>query len=110
MHAVIRTYSGRGASELFDLLEQRKSDVEGTMQAIDGFVSYLLVRTADGGSSVTVCQDKAGADESVQKAREWIAANAPAIGVNAPTVSQGPVILHSEPVARQMVTEGPRLA
>ena len=28
MHAVIRTYSGEGAKELFDLPETRKSEVE----------------------------------------------------------------------------------
>ena len=28
MHAVVRTYSGAGAKQLFDLLEQRKADVE----------------------------------------------------------------------------------
>ena len=29
MHAVIRTYSGQGAKELFDLLEKRKAEAEG---------------------------------------------------------------------------------
>ena len=74
MHAVVRTYSGEGAKELFDLLEKRKSDVESLIGTVKGFVSYSLVRTADGGISVTVCQDKAGADDSVQKAKDWIAA------------------------------------
>ena len=95
MHAVTRIYSGHGAKELFDLLEKRTSDVEGIMRSIDGFVSYLLVRTADGGTSVTVCEDKAGADESVRKAREWVEANAGDIGVDAPRVAEGPVILYS---------------
>lgn len=96
MHTVIRTYSGDGATELFDLLEQRTSEVEGVMQSIDGFVSYLLVRTDDGGVSVTTCRDKAGTDESVEKAREWVATNAPDIGTSGPTVSEGPVILNSQ--------------
>src|SRR5688500_10496502 len=95
MHAVIRTYSGSGAMELFDQLEQRTSDVEHIMRSIEGFVSYLLVRTADGGSTVTVYQDKAGADESVQKAREWVATNASETGVSGPAVSEGPVILYA---------------
>jgi hypothetical protein len=93
MHAVIRTYSGRGAKELFDLLENRKSDVDQTMRSIQGFVSYLLVRTADGGTSVTVCKDKAGADQSLQRARDWIAANASG-SVPRPEIFEGPVILH----------------
>ena len=96
MHAVIRTYSGSGARDLFDLLERRKSDVEGVMRSVDGFEGYLLVRTAEGGSSITVCQDKAGADESVRRAREWIATNASDIPVDGPRVSEGPVILYSK--------------
>lgn len=96
MHAVIRTYSGNGAIELFDLLEKRTSDVEDLMRSIDGFVSYLLVRNADGGTSVTVYEDKAGADESVERAREWVTANASDLGLSGPMVSEGPAILYSK--------------
>jgi len=70
MHVVVRAYSGTGAKELFDVLEQRKADVEGIMRSVKGFVSYTLARSGDGGLSVTVCQDKAGIDESVQKAKD----------------------------------------
>ena len=94
MHAVIRTYSGTEAKELFDLLEKRKSDVDDLMQSIKGFVSYLLIRTDGGGTSVTVCEDKAGIDESSQRARHWIATNASGIHADAPTVSEGSVIGH----------------
>ena len=94
MHAVIRTYSGEGARELFDVLEQRRQDVESLIRTVKGFVGYSLIRTGDGGISVTVCQDKAGADESVQKAKDWIGQNASNISASAPKVSEGPVILH----------------
>ena len=47
MHAVIRTYSGHGAKELFDLLEKRKAEVDSLIRPIKGFVSYSLVRTGD---------------------------------------------------------------
>ena len=70
MHAVVRTYSGKGAKDLFDVLEKRKTDVESLLRPIKGFVSYTLARSGDGGFSVTVCQDKAGTDESVQAARD----------------------------------------
>ena len=93
MHAVIRTYSGKGAKELFDLLEKRKMDVESLIRSVKGFVNYSLIRTDDGGISVTVCQNKTGADESVKKAKEWIGKNASNIGAGAPKVSEGPVIL-----------------
>jgi len=49
MHAVVRTYSGKGTKELFDVLEKNKADVDKLMRAVKGFVSYSLVRTAGGG-------------------------------------------------------------
>ena len=93
MYAVVRTYSGKGAKELFDVLEKRKSEVEGVMRPIKGFVSYTLARSGDGGFSVTVCQDKVGSDESIKAAREWVAKNGGNTGAGAPTVSEGPVII-----------------
>ena len=94
MYTVVRSYSGKGGKELFDVIEKNKADVEKTMRSVKGLVSYTLVHTADGGFSVTVCDDKAGADESLQKARDWIAKNAAGAGAPAPKVSEGSVILH----------------
>jgi hypothetical protein len=51
---------------LFDVLEKNKEDLEKTLRSVKGLVSYTLVRSADGGFSVTVCNDKAGTDESVE--------------------------------------------
>jgi len=92
MHAVVRTYSGKGARELVDLVDKNKADAERLLRAVKGFVSWYLVRTADGGFTVSVYQDKAGADESVRVARDWVAKNAGNLGVAAPAVSEGPVL------------------
>lgn len=94
MQTVIRTYSGKGAKELLDLLEKRKADVEELMRSVKGFVGYTLARSGDGGFSVTVCEDKAGIDESVQKAKAWIAKNAGNTGAAAPKVTEGSVLVH----------------
>lgn len=96
MYAVVRMYSGKGAKELFDALENRKAEVENLIRSVKGFVSYTLARSGDGGFSVTVCQDKAGTDESVQLAREWVAKNAGDTGAGAPKVSEGPVIIQAK--------------
>jgi hypothetical protein len=93
MHAVIRTYSGAGAKKLLDLLEERKKDIEALIRPVKGFVSYVLIRSADGGASMTVCQDKAGTDESVRIAGDWIRQNAAGSGASAPTVVEGSVVL-----------------
>jgi hypothetical protein len=66
MYTVVRSYFGKGAKELFDVLEKNKADVEKTLRSVKGLVSYTLVRSADGGFSVTVCNDKAGTDESLK--------------------------------------------
>ena len=94
MHAVVRDYSGPGAKELFDLLEERKTEVEEIIRAVVGFKSYALIRTDGGGVSVTVCQDKAGTDQSLQIARDWIRDNASDLSTSPPAVSEGSVILH----------------
>jgi hypothetical protein len=94
MQTAIRAYSGKGAKELFDLLEKHTAEVERLLRSVKGFVSYTLARNADGGFSVTVCQEKAGVDESAEKARDWIAKNAGSTGVAAPKVSEGSVMIH----------------
>jgi heme-degrading monooxygenase HmoA len=96
MQAVLRTYSGKGAKELFDVLEKRAAEVEELLRGVNGFVGYTLARSGDGGFSLTVCKDKAGVDESVRKAKDWIAKNASDTGAAAPTVSEGPVIVHAK--------------
>ena len=94
MHAVTRTYSGQGASDLFDRIEKARDEIEGLLRGVSGFVSYTLFRTDDGGVTVTVCQDKAGTDESIQVARTWVADNGSDLSVAAPTITEGEVAIH----------------
>jgi len=46
MYVVVRSYSGQGASELFDLLGQRGEDVKSLIGGVPGFVSYAAFRSA----------------------------------------------------------------
>ncbi len=93
MHAVTRIYSGKGANELIDVLAKHTKEIETLIRGVKGFVSYSLVRTADGGFTVSVYQDKAGTDESIVIAREWIKKNASSTGAPAPKITEGSVIL-----------------
>lgn len=93
MYAVVRSYSGQGASELFNLIDQRGEEVTALINGVSGFVSYTATRTAEGGVTVTVCQDKAGTDESSRIAAEWVKENSPGT-VNPPTITEGEAILH----------------
>jgi antibiotic biosynthesis monooxygenase (ABM) superfamily enzyme len=72
MHAVVRSYSGQGASELFEQLEQRNEEIKDLIGGVPGFVSYTALRSSEGGATVTVCQDKTGTDESSRGAAEWV--------------------------------------
>ena len=92
MHTVVRQYSGQGASQLFDDLDNHKTEVERLIRGVPGFVSYTLTKTNDGGISVTVCQDKAGTDESVKVAADWVKQNVPT-AVTPPVISEGDTIL-----------------
>jgi hypothetical protein len=96
MHAVMRTYSGPGAAKLMDLLEQHKDEVEEQLRSVQGFVSYVLARSTEGGFSVSVYQDKTGTAGSMRVARDWIAQHGSNTGVKPPTVVEGTVILQAD--------------
>jgi hypothetical protein len=75
------------------VLEQHKVDVEAALRKVPGLVNYTLLRSGDGGMSVTVCKDKVGTDESVKVASEWIKKNASNIKATPPIISEGSVIV-----------------
>ena len=93
MYAVVRSYSGQGASELFDQLEQRNEEVKDLIGGVAGFVSYTAFRSSEGGLTVTLCQDKTGTDESSRRAAEWVKENV-GVTVDPPTVTEGSTVLH----------------
>jgi hypothetical protein len=92
MYAVVRTYSGQGAPELLDLLGRREEDVKALISGVPGFVNYAAVRSGDGGVTVTVCEDKAGTDESSRRAAEWVKENVSA-SADPPTIIEGDTLL-----------------
>jgi hypothetical protein len=93
MHVVTRSYSGQGASALFDALVEREDDVTALISTVPGFTSYAAFRSDGGGQTVTVCQDKAGTDESSRRAAEWVKENV-GVTVDSPTVVEGSTVLH----------------
>jgi len=92
MHVVVRSYSGQGATELFDLLGQREEDVKDLISGVPGFVSYAAVRDGDGGMTVTVCEDKEGTDESSRRAADWVKENVTG-SAGPPTITEGDTVL-----------------
>ena len=92
MHVVIRSYSGQGASELFDLAGQREEDLKTMISGVPGFVSFAAFRTEGGGVAVTVCQDKSGTEESSRRAAEWVKDNV-STTVDPPAITEGSTFL-----------------
>jgi heme-degrading monooxygenase HmoA len=77
-----------------DELAQNQEAIEKIISGIDGFVSYTLLRTEDGGITLSVYRDRAGAEASTRQAQAWTQANISPAAQSAAEVRQGEVILH----------------
>jgi heme-degrading monooxygenase HmoA len=91
MHVVVRNYNG--SSKLIDELVSRRGDVEELISGVPGFVSYHLVRTTDGGASISVYQDKAGTEESTKRAGAYIKENLDGVAAGPPEVIEGESVI-----------------
>jgi photosystem II stability/assembly factor-like uncharacterized protein len=94
MHAVVRTYAGPNAAQFIDEMERNKDEIERLITAIDGLVSYTLVRTDEGGASVSVYQTKDGGDASSRAVERLVETALSADDRVTPTVSDGVVVVH----------------
>ena len=91
MHTVVRHY--QGAAALMDELGKRSADVEELIRGIPGFVAYYLVKTADGGYSVSVFEDSAGTDESNRRAATYLKENLSSLAISPPEILSGESII-----------------
>ena len=94
MYAVVRHYHFKKEdSEEIDKLIQ-----EGFVPLIkkaEGFVRYYWLDTGDGeGASLSVFNDKAGADESIQLAAKFVKEHMSTLLTQKPEVIEGPVKAH----------------
>ena len=69
-------------------MAQREDDVKDLIGGVPGFVSYAGFRSGDGIMTVTACQDKAGTDESSNRAAAWVKENVSA-SVDPPEITEG---------------------
>ena len=93
MFTVVRSYSGAGASDILDFILAHKRDVKAMMHGIKGFVGYSIIKTEEGGFTVSVAKTEKAADAITAAAREWVAANAKHIKAKPPKVAGGKVLL-----------------
>src|ERR1700694_2875916 len=91
MFTNIREYQVVGQDAL-DEFARRHAEIERALSASEGFVSYALVRTAQGMVSVTTCETEAGTDDSNRRAAAWIREEMPRASIQPPVISSGTVI------------------
>jgi hypothetical protein len=87
MYVVVRRYEQ--APQLAETMERKRREVQDLLRSVPGFFAYFAFRTAEGVVTVTVCEDKAGTDESVRVAAGWVRENLPAGAVSAPEITEG---------------------
>ena len=92
MYAVIRRYTG--AAPLIEALDRTPQEIERVMTAVPGFVAYHAVRAGDTLVTVSVCNDRAGTDETTRQAAKWVRDNVPAGAVGAPEITEGEAFLN----------------
>jgi hypothetical protein len=90
-YAVVRHY--KGSADLIDALGRRTEDVKTLISGIDGFISDALVRTDNGGYSVSIYETSEGVEESIRQAREYIEQNLSDINAAPPEILEGETVI-----------------
>jgi heme-degrading monooxygenase HmoA len=91
MYVTIRRYVGNAG--LADELAARADEVKGVIGPVQGFREYFVVKSGDETASITICDDRTGAEESNRAAAAWIKENMPEIASSPPEVTAGEVVL-----------------
>jgi hypothetical protein len=88
MYVVVRSYSGESGTAVVDAVVQSKDEVKELLSGVPGFVSYAAFRHDGGATTVTMCQDKEGTDESTRRAAAWVTDNIDAT-IDPPSITEG---------------------
>jgi hypothetical protein len=92
MHASIRQYKSSDAAEVGRRANDPNTGFPPLARQISGFQAWYLIDGGDGtATTVTICDDEAGVNESVEKARGWVGENAADLVEGDPTVTNGEV-------------------
>ncbi len=91
MHVVVRQYEG--ASSIADAMAERPAEVKELLTGVEGFVAYYAARDGEALTTVSVCRDSAGAEETTRRAAAFIQEILPGTTVSPPRVATGEVVL-----------------
>ena len=94
MFAVVRHYHFK-AQDGATIDRMIKEDFVPLIKKAKGFVRYYWLDTGNGeGASVSVFQDKAGADESIRLAADYVREHMAKLVTQKPEIIEGPVKAH----------------
>jgi len=91
MYTVMRHYQGQ--KELAAELTKHGKEVEKAISAVPGFLAYFLVNGSDGVTTITICENRKGCEESTKIAADWLKKNLPNLRIPAPHLASGEVPL-----------------
>ena len=90
MYASVRRYRSSDAAEVG---RRAKEGFAPIVKDVPGFQAYYYLDSGDGtATTVTICDDQAGVEESVNRARDWVGENAADLVEGAPDVTNGEVV------------------
>ena len=93
MYAAVRRYEG--ITDDAEAARLVRDSFMPQLEEVAGFVAYYWIDAGDGVmASLSVFEDKAGADASVAFAHKWVAENGPHLFPNPPRVTEGNVVAH----------------
>ncbi len=94
MYAAIRRYNAyQGSAE--ELVRRVNAGFIPMISQQPGFIAYYGVDPGDGSiMTVSIFEDKAGADASSRLAQDWIRQNLSSMIKNAPVIVTGEVVMH----------------
>ena len=91
MYAAVRRYEGINDDD--EAARLVRDSFMPQLEKVPGFIAYYWIDAGDGVmASLSVFEDKAGADESVTLAHAWVVENAAALIPNPPQVTEGLVV------------------
>jgi hypothetical protein len=91
MHVVVRQYEG--AAALADGMAERTDDIKELLTGVEGFVAYHAARDGDTVTTVSICKDRAGTEETTRRAAAWVQENLPGTTSGPPRIRTGEVFL-----------------
>jgi len=92
MFASVRKYNG--APTMVEELVKRQDEVRSALTPIRGFNAYYLLKSDDGALSMTICEDRAGVEESNRVASTWLKDKLPTFSSRAPEITIGQLQIH----------------